>query len=131
MSDQSPQLGFDYAGTAGNDLFHSTEAANTAELFALLQQQQQQQPPNSTDEQCIDAEISRLLQMKQALHRQRQQPHVQGSAQHTAAPILEDEPFVQQSQASLTMQPMGSVSSSASVMPPVSLSLDQSLQMDW
>jgi hypothetical protein len=133
MSDQSQQLGFDLAGATGNDqLFHSAEAANTAELFALLQQQQQQQqqPPSSTDEQCIDAEISRLLQKKQALHRQRQQPIVQGQGQHTAAPILEDEPFVVQlSQSSLTMQSMGS--SSGGLIPSVSLSLDNSLQMDW
>jgi hypothetical protein len=134
MSDQSPQLGLDVAGSMSTDqLFHSAEAANTAELFALLQQQQQQQqqqPPSSTDEQCIDAEISRLLQMKQALHRQRQQPLGQG--QSMAAPILEDEPFVvQQSQLSQTMQPAGSGSSCGGMIPAVSLALDQSLPMDW
>jgi hypothetical protein len=133
MSDQSPQLGLDLAGTTGNDqLFHSAEAAQHSRALLQQQQQQQQQPPTSTDEQCIDAEISRLLQMKQALHRQRQQPLVHGQGQHTAAPILGDEPFmVQQSQSSLTMQPLGSGSSSGGLIPPVSLSLDQSLQMDW
>lgn len=133
MSDQSPQLGLDVAGSMATDqLFHSAEAANTAELFALLQQQQQQQPPSSTDEQCIDAEISRLLQMKQALHRQRQQPLASGQGQGAAAPILEDEPFVlQQSQLAQTMQSAGSGSSCGGIIPPVSLSLDQSLTMDW
>uniref|UniRef100_A0A383WNJ9 Uncharacterized protein n=1 Tax=Tetradesmus obliquus TaxID=3088 RepID=A0A383WNJ9_TETOB len=130
MSDQAPQFGLDAAGSMGNDqLFHSAEAANTAELFALLQQQQQQQPQSSSDEQCIDAEISRLLQMKQALHRQRQQPPGQGQA--TAAPILEDEPFVvQQSHLSQTMQSTPSGSSCGGIIPAVSLSLDQSLPMD-
>ncbi|KAF6252328.1 hypothetical protein COO60DRAFT_1644141 [Scenedesmus sp. NREL 46B-D3] len=128
VSNQSPPLGLDLAGPVGNDqLFHSADAASTAELLALLQQQQQ--PASSTDEQCIDAEITRLLQMKQALHRQRQQAVVQGQGQHAAAPVLEDEVFMVQSHASLALQSAGSESSGRGLTPPVSLSLDQLLPM--
>lgn len=103
-----------------DSLLSSVEAANTAELLALLQQQP------STDEHAIDAQIECLLQMKQALHRQKQQ------SQHQAMRIMEDQLLMVDCSAAscLTGQSSSPSGSIPGLVPSMSMGLEPSLPLD-